>query len=59
MDSHRRTAVNELTTPVRNFTDVSEQVSHLNGHKPPAMEAAAFHAASQRILESINTVIDG
>lgn len=59
MDSHRRTAVNELTTPGRNFTDVSEQASHLNGHKPPAMDAAAFHAASRRILESINTVIDG
>ncbi len=59
MDSHRRTAVNEVTPASRNFTPVTEQVGHLNGYKAAAMDADSFHAASQRILASINTVIDG
>jgi MoxR-like ATPase len=59
MDSHRRTAVNEVATAGRNFAAVTDPVSQLNGHKAAAMDAASFHAASQRILDSINTVIDG
>lgn len=59
MDSHRRTAVNEVTPATRNFTPVTEQAGHLNGYKTAAMAADSFHAASQRILASINTVIDG
>jgi MoxR-like ATPase len=59
MDSHRRTAVNEVATAGRNFAAVADPVSQLNGHKAAAMDAASFHAASQRILDSINTVIDG
>jgi MoxR-like ATPase len=59
MDSHRRTAVNEVATAGRNFAAVADPVSQLNGHKAPSMDAASFHAASQRILDSINTVIDG
>jgi MoxR-like ATPase len=59
MDMHRRTAVNEITPASRNFTEVTEPVSQLNGHKAPAMDAASFHSASQRILDAVNTVIDG
>lgn len=59
MDPHRRTAVNEVMSAGRNFTAVSEHVGQLNGHRSTAMDAASFHAASRRILDSINTVIDG
>jgi MoxR-like ATPase len=59
MDPHRLTAVNEVAPPGRNFSPVSGQVGHLNGHRTSAMDAAEFHAASRRILDSINTVIDG
>ncbi|WP_066286272.1 AAA family ATPase [Arthrobacter sp. B6] len=59
MDSHRRTAVNEIETASRNFAGIAEPVTQLNGHKVQAMDAAAFHSASQRILKEINTVIDG
>ncbi|HEY8703004.1 MAG TPA: MoxR family ATPase [Arthrobacter sp.] len=59
MDTQRRTAVNEIEAASRNFTEVTEPVSQLNGHKSPAMDAASFHSASQRILNAINTVIDG
>lgn len=59
MDSHRRAAVNEVTPASRNFIAVTEQVGHLNGYKAAAMDAEAFHKASQRILASVNTVIDG
>ncbi|MFB8370233.1 AAA family ATPase [Pseudarthrobacter sp. NPDC055928] len=59
MDSHRRTAVNEIETAGRTFAGIAEPVTQLNGHKVQAMDAAAFHSASRRILDEINTVIDG
>jgi MoxR-like ATPase len=59
MDSHRRTAVNEIESASRTFAGIAEPVTQLNGHKVQAMDAAAFHSASQRILDEINTVIDG
>jgi MoxR-like ATPase len=59
MDSHRRTAVNEIDPAGRTFAGVAEPVTQLNGHKAQAMDAAAFHSASRRILDEINTVIDG
>lgn len=59
MDSHRRTAVNEIDPAGRTFTGVAEPVTQLNGHKAQAMDAAAFHSATRRILDEINTVIDG
>ncbi|MBT2530787.1 MoxR family ATPase [Arthrobacter sp. ISL-48] len=59
MDTQRRTAVNEIEPASRNFAEVTEPVSQLNGHKAPAMDAASFHSASQRILDAVNTVIDG
>ncbi len=59
MDSHRRTAVNEIESASRTFAGIAEPVTQLNGHKAQAMDAAAFHSASQRILDEINTVIDG
>jgi len=59
MDSHRRTAVNEVDTAGRNFSGVAEPVTQLNGHKAHAMDPASFHSAAQRILAEINTVIDG
>ncbi|MEW9872398.1 AAA family ATPase [Arthrobacter sp. HS15c] len=59
MDSHRRTAVNEIDPAGRNFAGIAEPVTQLNGHKAQAMDAAAFHSASQRILDEVNTVIDG
>lgn len=59
MDSHRRTAVNEIDPAGRTFAGVAEPVTQLNGHKAQAMDAAAFHSATRRILDEINTVIDG
>ena len=59
MDSHRRTAVNEIDPAGRTFAEVAEPVTQLNGHKAQAMDAAAFHSATRRILDEINTVIDG
>ncbi|HYH76473.1 MAG TPA: MoxR family ATPase [Arthrobacter sp.] len=59
MDSHRRTAVNEIDPAGRTFAGVAEPVTQLNGHKAQAMDAAAFHSASRRVLDEINTVIDG
>jgi len=59
MDSHRRTAVNEIETAGRTFAGIAEPVTQLNGHKVQAMDAAAFHSASRRILDEVNTVIDG
>jgi MoxR-like ATPase len=59
MDTQRRTAVNEIEAADRNFAEVTGPASQLNGHKAPPMDAASFHSASQRILDAINTVIDG
>jgi MoxR-like ATPase len=58
MESHRRTA-NDVSAANRNLAGVAEPVSHLNGHRPGAMDATSFHEASQRILTTVNTVIDG
>jgi MoxR-like ATPase len=58
MEPHRRTA-NDVSAVNRNLAGIADPVSHLNGHRPAAMDAASFHAASQRILTSVNTVIDG
>ncbi|TLM85186.1 MoxR family ATPase [Pseudarthrobacter sp. NamE5] len=57
MESHRRTA-NDVSAANRGLAGVANPVP-LNGHRPAAMDAASFHAASQRILTSVNTVIDG
>jgi MoxR-like ATPase len=58
MESHRRTA-NDVSAANRALAGLADPVSHLNGHRTGAMDAAAFHAAAQRILTSVNTVIDG
>lgn len=58
MESHRRTA-NDVSAANRTLAGLADPVGHLNGHRPAAMDAAAFHAATQRILSSVNTVIDG
>jgi MoxR-like ATPase len=58
MESHRRTA-NDVSAANRTLAGLADPVSHLNGHRPAAMDAAGFHAATQRILSSVNTVIDG
>ncbi|MEW1805248.1 MoxR family ATPase [Pseudarthrobacter sp. NPDC080039] len=58
MEPHRRTATNG-SAPNLNLAGVSDPVSHLNGHRPVAMDPGAFHAAAQRILTTVNTVIDG
>lgn len=58
MEPHRRTA-NNGSAPNLNLAGVAESVSRLNGHRPAAMEAEAFHASAQRILTTVNTVIDG
>ncbi|HEU4668623.1 MAG TPA: MoxR family ATPase [Arthrobacter sp.] len=58
MEPHRRTA-NDVSAVNRSLAGIADPVSHLNGHRPAAMDAASFHAASQRILTSVNTVIDG
>ncbi|BCW82041.1 MULTISPECIES: AAA family ATPase [Micrococcaceae] len=58
MEPHRRTA-NNAGAPNLNLAGVADSVSHLNGHRPAAMDSGAFHAAAQRILTTVNTVIDG
>lgn len=58
MESHRRIA-NDGSTATGNLAGVPEPVSRLNGHRQAAMDAGSFHAASQRILTTVNTVIDG
>lgn len=58
MESYRRTA-NDVSAANRNLAGVSDPVSHLNGHRAAAMDADSFHDASQRILSTVNTVIDG
>ncbi|MDQ0801952.1 MoxR family ATPase [Arthrobacter sp. SLBN-112] len=58
MEPHRRTA-NDGSAPNLNLAGVTDAVSRLNGHRPAAMDAEAFHAAAQRILTTVNTVIDG
>ncbi|KNH16551.1 ATPase [Arthrobacter sp. ZBG10] len=57
MESHRRTA--DGTAANRNPAGLAGSVSALNGHRPAALDDAAFHAAAQRILTTVNTVIDG
>ncbi|MDQ0826695.1 MoxR-like ATPase [Arthrobacter sp. B2I5] len=58
MEPHRRTA-NNASAPNLNLAGVADSVSHLNGHRPAAMDSGSFHAAAQRILTTVNTVIDG
>jgi MoxR-like ATPase len=58
MESQRRTA-NDVSATNRNLSGFTDPVSRLNGHRPNAMDSTSFHAASQRILDTINTVIDG
>ncbi|WP_427115332.1 AAA family ATPase [Pseudarthrobacter scleromae] len=58
MESHRRTA-NDVSAANRTLAGLADPVSQLNGHRPAAMDAEGFHAATQRILSSVNTVIDG
>ncbi|TQJ57856.1 MoxR-like ATPase [Arthrobacter sp. SLBN-83] len=58
MEPHRRTADNASASNL-DLADVPDAVSRLNGHRPPAMDPASFHDAAQRILTTVNTVIDG
>jgi MoxR-like ATPase len=58
MEPHRRTA-NNASAPNLNLAGVADSVSQLNGHRPGAMDVGDFHAAAQRILTTVNTVIDG
>ena len=58
MEPHRRTA-NNASAPNLNLAGVADSVSQLNGHRPAAMDVGDFHAAAQRILTTVNTVIDG
>ncbi len=50
MDSHRRTTVTEVTPARRNFTAVTEQAGHLNGHKAAAIDAEAFFFFIDRLM---------
>ncbi|KSU75037.1 MoxR-like ATPase [Pseudarthrobacter enclensis] len=58
MESYRRTA-NDVSAANRNLAGVADPVSHLNGHRAAPMDPESFHDASQRILATVNTVIDG
>ncbi len=63
MDYHRRTTVDEARSEPQGFAEDAAVATGARRHGGPGlpapMEAAAFHAASERILRSINTVIDG
>ncbi len=61
---YQRTSLDEVLTEGQGLRPVPDDASDRTGrrpapHVPPAMDSAAFHAASTRILASINTVIDG
>ncbi|TDT78858.1 MoxR-like ATPase [Arthrobacter sp. AG258] len=58
MEPHRRTA-NNGSAPNLNLAGVADAVSRLNGHRAAAMDPESFHEAAQRILTTVNTVIDG
>ncbi|MDP9987739.1 MoxR family ATPase [Arthrobacter sp. FW306-05-C] len=58
MEPHRRTATSGSAANL-NLAGVPDSVSHLNGHRPPATDPESFHEAAQRILTTVNTVIDG
>ncbi len=58
MESHGLTA-NDMSAATGSLAGLPDPVSHLNGHRPSAMDGESFHAASQRILTTVNTVIDG
>ncbi|MHA7222331.1 AAA family ATPase [Arthrobacter sp. RHLT1-20] len=62
MDYHR-TSVGEVRPEGQGFQDGSavggNAATRRLAKKPAAMDAEAFHAASERILTAINTVIDG
>ncbi|NUP58756.1 MAG: AAA family ATPase [Pseudarthrobacter sp.] len=58
MELHRRTADN-VSAANLNLAGVADSVSHLNGHRAEPMDMESFHAASQRVLSTVNTVIDG
>jgi MoxR-like ATPase len=60
MDTHHRATVDDALPQGQGFVASAVPTGNgLNGFRTPAMEMDAFHAASQRILTSINTVIDG
>ncbi len=61
---YQRTSLDEALTEDQGLRPVPDGVSDRTGRRPapqvpPAMDTAAFHQASTRILASINTVIDG
>jgi MoxR-like ATPase len=63
MDYHR-TSLDEVLPEGRSFPDGPAADGTAAGrrpapHAPAALDAQAFHSASQRILTAINTVIDG
>lgn len=59
MDSERHGTVDEHLLRDEAVVAVPPELESLNGYKPPVMDAAQFHAASEKILSAINTVIDG
>ncbi|KRE77372.1 AAA family ATPase [Arthrobacter sp. Soil763] len=58
MDYHRSTSVDEALPEPEGFAGARSPAPAAPA-LPPAMEPAAFHAATERILRAINTVIDG
>ena len=59
MEANRHSAVDETVVGRQGFPVAPVAANRLNGRKPPVMDAATFHEASERVLQSINTVIDG
>ena len=59
MDPQRHLTVDETLPERQGLAVAAAAAGHVNGHRPAAMRAEAFHAASERILTAINTVIDG
>lgn len=58
MESYRRTA--DAPGPgSRTMAVPADAAARLNGHRPVPMEPGPFHDACARILDTVNTVIDG
>ncbi|MBB6403606.1 MoxR family ATPase [Arthrobacter sp. AZCC_0090] len=59
MDSKRHGTVDEPLLRDEAVVALPPERETFNGHKPPVMDPAQFHAASEKILAAINKVIDG
>lgn len=59
MESNRQVTVESSTLQGGAYSPLPRESAAHNGHRPQPMDAEKFHDSSERILASINKVIDG